>query len=385
MDLACAAALTNEADPDRALAEASASVTAQLEGRSIDLLVCFLTHHHATALERVPEHLVTATGARTLLGCTGESVLGDDRELEQGPALSLFAAHLPDTEVVGFRAAYDGELPPAPDIANAGRDTSMLLLADPFSFPAQEYLDLVGERYPGLPVVGGMASGGMGPGQNMVFDANGVTEGGAIGALVSGATELRPAVSQGCRPVGKPWVVTGIEDGHVLTLGGRPALEVLMETMATMESEEREAFQRGPFVGVAVDANKSEFDRDDFLARGLLGADPTSRAIAVGDNLRKGQTVQFLLRDAESAGEDIERVLTRASGQGCAGALMFTCNGRGERMFGSPNHDVSHVQRALGPNLPLGGFFAMGEIGQVGPRAFLHGFTASLGLFVPRS
>jgi small ligand-binding sensory domain FIST len=384
MSLACAAALSTELDTERACREAAATLTAGLRGRPADLVVAFVTHHHAGALDRLPGRIVLATGARALIGCTGESIVGGSREIEDGPALALFAAHLPNTDVRSFRAPFDGELPPLPPVEDEAR-ASVLLLADPFSFPAPEYLERIGERRPGLPVIGGMASGGRGPGQNLVFDADGVAEGGALGVVVEGAIELRPVVSQGCRPIGKAWVVTNAEDSHVLQLGGRPALDVLMETMATLPLDQRESFQRQPFVGVAVDARKSRFERDDFLARGLLGADPRSKAIAVGDHIRRGQTVQFLMRDATSAGEDIERLLTASAGKGCAGALMFTCNGRGTRLFDVPDHDASHVQRALGPDLPLAGFFAMGEIGPVGPRAFLHGFTASMGLFVPRT
>ena len=380
----CAAHLTTEQDTDRALAGALERVRAELDGRSADLVVCFVTPHHAAGLDALPARIAEALRTDALLGCTGESVLGDEREVEEGPALSLFAAHLPDTRVATFRAAFDGSLPQVPAVEGEPRDSSLLLLADPFSFPAQEWLDRIAEVAPGLPVIGGMASGGMGPGQNLIFDADGVAEGGALGAMISGAIELRPAVSQGCRPVGKPWVVTDTDEGHVLALGGRPALDVLMETMAGMEADERQAFQRAPFVGVAVDPTKSAFGRDDFLARLVQGADPNSKAVAVADHMRKGQTVQFLLRDADSAGEDIERVLSASSDADCAGALVFTCNGRGSRMFDAAHHDVGHVQRALGPDLPVSGFFALGEIGPVGPRAFLHGFTASTGLFVPR-
>jgi small ligand-binding sensory domain FIST len=380
----CASALRTELDTDVACREATASVRRAFGSRPVDLVVCFLTHHHAGAIEDLPARIAAATGARAIIGCTGESVVGGNREVEEGPAFSLFAAHLPGTRVRGFRAPFDGELPPLPPVEDGAR-ASVLLLADPFSFPAPEYLERIGERMPGLPVIGGMASGGRGPGQNLVFDADGVAPGGALGVVVEGDVELRPVVSQGCRPIGKAWVVTNADDAHVLQLGGRPALDVLMETMSTLSLDQRESFQRQPFVGVAVDARKSQFARDDFLARGLLGADPRTKAIAVGDHIRRGQTIQFLIRDASSAGEDIERLLGQSAGSNCAGALLFTCNGRGTRLFEVPDHDASHVQRALGPELPLAGFFAMGEIGPVGPRPFLHGFTASLGLFVPRA
>ena len=164
-----------------------------------------------------------------------------------------------------------------------------------------------------------------------------------------------------------------------------------METLAQLPPEEREALQRGPFLGLAVDARKSVFGRGDFLARGLIGIDKKRSALAVADpSLRNGMSVQFLVRDAASAGEDILHSVACVRGarrfdRASAGALVFTCNGRGQRMFGEENHDARHLRQALGADVPVAGFFALGEIGPIGGRNFVHGFTASTAIFHTRS
>lgn len=237
-----------------------------------------------------------------------------------------------------------------------------------------------------------MASGGEGPGQNLLFTRNGLQAGGAVGAVLEGDIELHSVVSQGCRPVGRPWVVTDCENqrfGVLLKLGGKPAADVLVATLQELEGREQQLFQQAPFVGLAVDATKSRFARGDFLVRQILQLDRDRRAVAVADRVRRGQTLQFLMRDADTAGEDLEDLLRDRGGgtldePGSAGALLFTCNGRGSRMFSTPDHDASRIRGAIHPELPLAGFFANGEIGPVGGRNFLHGFTASVAVFRAR-
>jgi small ligand-binding sensory domain FIST len=303
---------------------------------------------------------------------------------------------LPDTRLRPFevRAATDEEgtfrfsaLPTVGDRARA----SVLLLADPFSFPMTDYLEVLNAALPGVPAIGGMASGGAGPGQNLLFDGGGVKSGGALGLVVEGAIEVRTVVSQGCRPIGKPWVITSNKGGLVQRLGGKTAIQALVETLTALPASERQLLQSQPFLGVAHDASKSTFSRGDFLVRPIVGADERSGALAIGDDaLRPGQTVQFLVRDAASAGEDLSQLLRERAGgppraAGELGALVFSCNGRGSRMFAAPDHDIGCVQAALERTVPAAGFFAMGEIGPVAGRNFLHGFTASVALFRERT
>ena len=204
-----------------------------------------------------------------------------------------------------------------------------------------------------------------------------ILDNGAVGVFVDRGVEVRTLVSQGCRPIGKPYVVTRAERNFVEELGGQPALERLQEIAAAASEEDRELLRGGLHVGLVVDEHKAEFERGDFLVRNLLGADRESGALAVGDRVNVGQTVQFHVRDAAAADEDLRELL---GGVDADAALLFTCNGRGRHLFGTPDHDAGLVEQMLGP-IPVAGCFCAGEIGPVGGRNFLHGFTASLALF----
>ncbi len=391
-----ACALSVKSDSRPAIQEALDQLQAGLEQRTPDLVAAFATHHHGSALEELGPLLARATGASVVVGCTAESVIGGSREVEGRPGLSLWAACLPRTEVRYFEITAhqgaDGEpvfsgLPPVGD----GERTCLLLMADPFTFPVDPFLGVLNEKHAGVPAMGGMASGAMGPGQTLFFTADGVRDSGCIGAVLEGETELHPVVSQGCRPVGKPWVITECERNSIKKLGGRPALEVLLESVNALSPSDQKLVQSAPFIGLAIDPSRTRFARGDFLVRSVMGYNHRDRAIAVADFVRRGQTVQLLVRDAASAGEDLRCLMASQCGpadpreEGCsAGALLFSCNGRGSRMFSTPDHDVGCVRGAWNSELPLAGFFAAGEIGPIGGRNFLHGFTASVALFRPR-
>lgn len=389
-------ALSREAESKAAIESATRDLIHGLRGYKPDLVCAFVSHHHGSAIEHLGQELHHRTGARHVIGCTGESIVGPTVEVEGGPALALWAGVLPRTEVRPFTVEVEqsekGELSFSrlPDVQDKAR-ASVLLLADPFAFPASQYLELVNSELPGVECIGGMASGGSGPGQNLLFGERGLVESAALGVVIEGEVEVRAIVSQGCRPVGKPWVVTGCKEHFVLKLGAKKAVEALMETMGALSEVERELFSRQPFLGLAIDARKSTFSRGDFLVRGLMGIDPQQGALAVGDgSIRTGMTVQFLVRDAQTAGEDLvhlmrERAGAGPGGPGSLGAMLFSCNGRGSRMFGSPNHDINSVQSVFGSPVPAAGFFAAGEIGPVGGRNFVHGFTASVALFRSRT
>ncbi|MFN0244069.1 MAG: FIST N-terminal domain-containing protein [Planctomycetota bacterium] len=396
-DLHFASALSTLSDSGAAIDEVVAAIHAGLAGRTPDLLAVFVSHHHGPAIESLGPNLARMTSARVVVGCTGEGVVGGGREIERGAALSVFAAVLPDTQLTTFEVAAHVQpdetmrFTTTPVIRDAKR-ASLLLFADPYTFPMGDYLELLNREHPGVAAVGGMASGGEGPGQNLLVTNRGVTEGGALGLVVEGATEIASVVSQGCRPIGKPFVITACKEHFIQKLGGKPAAQALMEMMQELETNERARLQRGPFIGLAIDARKSTFERHDFLARPLHGLDPKQGSLVVGDNsIRVGQTIQFLVRDRESAGEDLVHMLQAENdsavpdASAAMGALIFSCNGRGTQMFGKPDHDITCLQSAFARELPAAGFLAMGEIGPVGGKNFLHGFTASVALFRKRA
>jgi small ligand-binding sensory domain FIST len=258
--------------------------------------------------------------------------------------------------------------------------TAMLLLGEPFSFPADALIERLNDDRPGMPVLGGMASGGWSPGQNKVLLGRQEFDSGAVAVFLQGQLRVRSIVSQGCRPIGRTFVVTKAEQNVILELGGIPAMQRLQEVFETLSDREKELVRSGLHVGRVQSEYREGFGRGDFLIRNVVGADPKLGAIAVGDYVRVGQTVQFHVRDAETADEDLREMLASGNDGDTAGALLFTCNGRGMRLFPEPHHDASSVQKQFG-QIPLAGFFAQGELGPVGGKNFLHGFTASIALF----
>ncbi len=389
-----ASALSCNSDSAAAIREVTSELSASLDGRIPDLVCAFATHHLGAGLEDLGPELARATGTEVVIGCTAQSVIGRGREVEGEPGLSVWAASLPGTDVRYFevsaqqRGDDEPEFTAYPPIGDPER-SSVIMTVDPFTFPIDPFLRELNERFAGVPVMGGLASGADHKGQTLFFTTEGVRESGCIGVVLEGAIELRPVVSQGCRPVGKPWVITDCDRSMIRKLGGRPALEVLMETWTSLPKADQELMQSAPFMGLAIDATRTTFRRGDFLVRLIMGLHQRERAIAVADFVRRGQTVQLLVRDAESAGEDL-RFLMGTQGGGelsaepqSAGALIFSCNGRGSRLFKVPDHDANCIRDGLQVDIPVAGFFAAGEIGPVGGRNFLHGFTASVALFRP--
>jgi small ligand-binding sensory domain FIST len=375
---AIAAGLSTAPDAERAAAEAAREAAAGLGGRETDLAFLFLSPDH---LDGVGEAAAAVTGElapRVLLGCVAGGVLAQRRELERGPGAAVWAGALPGATIEPFHVeALDaGDSLPFDDPA------LVALLVDPFTFPIGEYLAGLNEERPGLPLVGGIAAGAGRPGtQALILDGD-VLDEGAVGAAVDGIP-VRTVVSQGCAPFGREAVITSAEGNVVHELAGEPALDRLEKEILALAPEEQRQVANGLLVGLVIDENKSEYGRGDYVVRGLLGADEESRAIAVGDRVRVGQTLRFHFRDATSADRDLREALDEAvaaAGTSAAGALVFSCNGRGTGMFGEADHDARTVAAALGAPA-LAGFFCGGEIGPVGGRAFLHGLTATLAVF----
>ena len=373
-----ASALSEHPDPAQAAAEVTAEVLERL-GPMPELAVLFVTPPHRNAAGDIADLVRAVLRPVTLLGAAAVAVLGARREVEQTPGVSLFAARLgsPAIPVRLFaeRAADRWQIGGVP--ADMAGVRSMLLVADPFTFPVDSLLEQLGKDQSGLAVVGGMASAASQPGGNRLVVDDVSYADGAIGALLSEDVSAQAVVSQGCRPIGRPYIVTRA-DGHMIyELGGRPAIERLIATLEHLPPVDRHLAEQGLHCGVVIDETKLEFERGDFLIRGVLGVDHATGAVAVGDTLPVGSTVQFQVRDAASADEDLHAVL---SGRAASGALVFTCNGRGRQLFGTADHDATVVGDLLGTSA-LAGMFCAGELGPVGGRNAIHGFTASIAIF----
>jgi len=354
-----------------------------LGGAEVDLAFVFLSPEHLDEAEAAAEAVREELAPRHLLGCVAEGVVAGVRELEEGPAVAVWAGALPGAEIECFHTAA---VQTEEGIAVAGfpelDDPGLVaLLVDPFTFPLGPFLARLNEAHERIPLVGGIAAGGRRPGAQALILDDAVHAEGAVGAVVSGLPVLT-VVSQGCRPIGREAVITRCEGNVVYELAGEPALERLRGEISALSSAERTLAARGLLAGLVIDENRPEYETGDFLMRGLVGADEESGALALGDTVRVGQTLRFFVRDAASADADLRRALADAPRRARpAGALLFTCNGRGTNMFPEPDHDARVVVEMLRTQA-LAGFFCGGEIGPVGGKAFLHGFTATLALFL---
>jgi len=362
-----------------AVGETAGAVMEQLDGDDPDLVVCFASPHFVGAFDDLVPALRELLNPRVLIGATAVSVIGNAEEVEEAPAFSLLAGSLPDAHLTPVTLDVQ-DTPDGPAIVGWPEidetPPTLMLLAEPFSFPADAFLRRLDEDRPGLRVIGGVASAAMRPGGNRIVADGDVRAQGAVGVFLDGV-DVRPVVSQGCRPIGQPFVVTAAHRNFIQELGGRQALERLRELADGLDEQDRALVQSGLHLGVVVDEHRTKFERGDFLIRNLVGADRETGALAVGDQIAVGQTVQFQVRDAGAADEDLRSLLAGAE---ASAALVFTCNGRGRHLFGTPDHDAGVVAELLGP-IPAAGAFCAGEIGPIGGRNFLHGFTASLALF----
>ncbi len=374
-----ASALSQSLGADRAIGELADRLREQLGEARPDLLCLFASAELAASAPQLGSLLAREFPGALLVGCSAQSVLGDGREIEGAPALAAAAASLPGVRLEPFHLEA-ARLPGAP----LPEDAHWLLLADPFSAPLTELLPLLDRRFPRGAKLGALASGAEQPGETALFLGDAVLRSGVIALALHGDLALDTLVAQGCRPVGQPMFVTSAEGNRLAAVDGRPPLETLRELYAAAEPAEQRLYQHSLFLGVEMRAGETRYGQGDYLVRNLLGSDERG-ALFVATDLTECRVVQFHLRDAEAADADLDQRLARyrALATKPAGVLLFSCLGRGQGLYGVPDHDSRALAAALGP-LPVSGFFANGEIGPVEGRTFLHGYTSALGLFRAR-
>jgi small ligand-binding sensory domain FIST len=362
---------------------------------SPDLAICFASQSHAAGLESVLATIDERLRPRTLIGCTAESVVGMGREVERQPAISLWVARLPGAEIHATRLSFqsdergggaivgwNGPLP-----TSWPSNATLLLLADPFSFPTAPFLDEINKIEPHIPVIGGLASGGNTRGGNRLFVGQTIYDSGAIGLMIAGSVRVHPILSTGCKPIGNRYSITKSEPRMLRELDGLPAAEKLQEAVRSYGSIDTLLAEGRLYAGIADAAAVSTNGASAFRMHKLLNMNRTLGALAVGGGMRVGQTVQFHLRDREAANEGWRSALNALDCEvdmASSGALLFTCVGRGRRMFPQPHHDIALMHERFG-TIPIGGCFAQGEIGSNGKTSYLHNFAASAALFTAAS
>lgn len=365
-----------------------ASEVASKLGRPADLCLLFATAHFEDELEHIASEVYEWLSPRAFVGATGESVICDAIEYERQPAVAVWAAYLPDARVIAFHLSqHDLERLEEPQAWHehlgvaAEQQPHFVLLNDPFSFNLLEMLERLGEAYPEGPTIGGVASAGEAPGQNiMIFEGQALRHG-LCGAALWGNVQIDTVVSQGCRPIGRHLVITEAEQNVIRQLGGKPPLAVVIETLKACSTRDIELARTGGLlVGRVINEYQPRFSRGDFLIRSPIGFEQDSGAMMINDLVRTGQTIQFHVRDSASADDDLVSLLAARPRGTAAGALLFTCNGRGSRLFRDRHHDARAVSQSCDAR-PVAGLFCAGEIGPIGRRNFLHGHTASVGFF----
>lgn len=379
-----AAALSRHPTTAVAVGEVVGALIEQI-GPAPDLAFVALSTAHVPHIEQAAATVQTLLDPKAFIGTSASGVVGGSEAVEDAPSIALWAArwdHPVDLCPVHVRALpVGGGGGPSGSgwtfegLADGPGDT-LLMMADPFTFPTPEFFNALARSTARTDVIGGLASGATAPGHNRLVIGGRVVRQGAVAVRLPTHVLSRVVVSQGCRPIGRPMTVTKSDSNLLLELAGRPALAQVIELLEGLDDHERRLAAQGLHCGIVVNESRLDFDRGDFLIRGVMGADRSRAAIAIGDMVPVGTTVQFQVRDAVSAADDLIECLGDTPERG---ALLFTCNGRGAAMFGHSDHDAHLVSERVGP--ALAGLFCAGEIGPIGARNALHGFTASLALF----
>lgn len=385
---------------EKAVSMAAAHINEKLGGAA-DLAILFISSDYRAAAVDLWPTLRREINARIVIGCTAGGVIGGGQEIEERPAVSLTAATLPGVMVQPF--LIQQESLPDPDggpkawrsLVNAepNANPAFLILSDPFSLDADALVSGLDFAFPSAVKIGGLASGGSAANENLLMMNDRISSHGAVGVALTGDINVEAVVAQGCRPIGDPLSVTGADGNILISVNNVSPLAYLQELFEKLTQRDQELLQTSLFLGILMDPFKKAPKQGDFLVRNILGLDQSNGIMAIGAALRVGQTVQFHLRDADTSREDLQLMLSRSdsakfnkpSGDPSEfGAMLFSCVGRGARLYGQPDHDSLLLKSVVG-DIPVGGFFCNGEIGPVGGRTYLHGYTSSIGVFSPRA
>ncbi len=414
---------SDQSDAYEACHDALAAVAPAMKGNT-DFAIVFFSREHADDASVIASTVHDVLAPGTLIGASSEAVLANEFEFDDRPGISILAGSLPGVQIRPFTEddldwPASADLTPAKlrakilaappqsipgyDIESQGDSHAesvaaeghlavddqlrgVMMLTDPFT-PLIRLVPAISSALggspdrPATPMFGGVASAGSKPGQNRLLLNDQLKIAGVVGMTISGAVRIDTSVSHGCKPIGRPMVITGAKHNIIESIGGKPAMTVVHELAAECNERERSLMQDGLFIGKVINEYQAEFGRGDFLIRNVVGIDRKLGFVAVNDLVAVGQTIQFHVRDAQTASDNLQLSLAAQElDTKPLGGLLLACHGRGRKMFQKSNHDTSTVRKYL-PALPLSGCFTAGEIGPVGHKSYIHGQTASLTLF----
>lgn len=390
-----ASSISDLQDLKAATSAACAEIRAQLQNQKPDLLFAFVSPQHREAWSKLPEWIAQELAPVHSLGCSGGGVIGAGEEIERRAGLAIVAAILPQVQIHSFHFKNEA-LPTLKSDrkiwerlmgVSFADNPHFILLPEPYSFDLPILLSGLDFAFPWSKKLGGMASGGQEPGENLLFCGAQSFREGLVGVALSGNIVVDGLVAQGCKPIGEPLTITDCASNQITSLDSRPPFEVLKQVYEALSVEEQHLFKTALFVGLGMREDPQSLQKGDFLIRNIIGVDPQGGGLAIGALPKKGQVLQFHVRDAETSSHDLEALLEDYSGELAGahseGALLFSCLGRGFYLYSQPNHDSSLFKKHLG-NVPLGGFFCNGEIGPIHGKTYLHGYTSSFGIFRAR-
>ena len=380
--------LSTAPDASAAVDQVAEEVTDRL-GAAPDLAFVFASRHYRASFDDLAPRLADALGRAPLIGCGAGGVIGSGREVEETPGLAVVAAHQPGVAVAPFHFEPQGV--PPPGTATATWDARLglpdasaphfIIMPDPFTCRVGDFVQAMDEAYPQACIVGGMPSGGAQAGDNAMFLGNRLHGSGVVGVALSGNLVIDTVVAQGCRPVGAPMFVTRGGGNVIAELDGRAPSEVLQDLYSQASARDQKLMRSALHIGVVMRESQEVYRQGDFLIRNIIALDGRTGSVGVATAIEPGQVVQFHIRDAETSAEDLDRLLVaHDEGSEPAGALLFSCLGRGENLYGEPDHDTKAFARRFG-SVPVGGFFCGGEIGPVAGQTHLHGYTSVFAMF----
>jgi len=385
--------LSTAPDANAAIDEVVGAVTSQLGGTP-DLVFVFVSPHHLSAMPWLAGRLSKEFGHAPVVGNMAAGVIGSGHELEEGAALAVAAAHLPGVTVNPFFLEA-AEVPP-PGTPTAGWDARLglgggeapnfVVMPDPFTTRPTDLVEALDGAYPDSTIVGGVTSGAAKAGDSRLLCGNEVHEGGVVGVALTGNITMDAVVAQGCRPVGSPMFVTRGSGNVIAELDGRPTAQTLQGLYDRLPNKQQQQLRDGLQLGLGMTAEREVYTHGDFLIRDVIGLDARTGSMAVGAPIKTGQVVQFHVRDAQTSADDLDALLAEAcqSEDAPAGALLFSCLGRGKGLYGDGDHDSS-VFAKHAPSSPVAGFFCGGEIGPVGGQTHVHGYTSVFAVFRRRN
>ena len=383
---------SNARNPRSAAAEATAAALAQAGLSRATGALCFATPAYGAAYPMILRTVASEAHTREVAGCSSMGVIAGETEIESGHALAVLVFGGNEDEIRATRffvpTLRGRAAGVASDVAAAvrpklGKSNLLILFADTYNFEAEATLEALGTELPGVTIAGGGASEDGSIGETFVFCGDTISSNAVSGMLLSGDFELTLANTIACGLIGTAHRVTAARDNIVIELDGRPAYEVFAEAAGPLAADLRRALTY-VFVAIPVYENARTIERGQFVVRNIVGASEEHGVIAVAFQPKVGDTIGFVLRDAERSRQDLKATLDDLNDRldnkpPPAFGLYFNCVSRGAGLYNIPGHDSAYIRRALGP-VPIAGFFTGFEIGSLAEQTSLLQYSGVLAL-----